>query len=93
MFPTFVPMTDPHLAASLKVGAIAAVVYEVSKQSDLLGFSEDVQDDLRTAHAALNHAACTLMDVAIRNNDTERALNQYKALAVKALTDAIGGAA
>jgi hypothetical protein len=73
MLLTFVPMTDPHLAASLKVGDVAGSIYKMTKGAESLGFPESVIGDLKIAHAALNRAAGTLMNFAIRNNDPERA--------------------
>jgi|GEM_PF-6252196 len=81
---TFVPMTDQHLAASLSVGAAAGSVYKISKQADALAFPKAVIGDLEIAHAALNRAAATLMNVAIRNHDVGRAMNHYTAMAAEA---------
>lgn len=72
MFPTFVPMTDPNLTASLKVGEVAGAIYKMTKGAEALGFPEAVIGDLKSAHAALNRAACTLMDAAISSSDPQR---------------------
>jgi hypothetical protein len=85
----FVPMTDKHLAASLEVGESAGKVYKMSTGAEALGFPEAVLGDLRIAHAALNRAAVSLMNIAIRNNDPDRAAAHYTAMAA----EAAGGAA
>jgi hypothetical protein len=90
---TFVPMTDKHLAASLEVGESAGKVYKMAKGAEALGFPEAVLGDLRIAHAALNRAACSLMGVAIRDNDPSGAVAHYSAMAVEAGREASGGAA
>ena len=86
---TFVPQTDQHLAASLRVGELAGKLYPLAKTAAIAQFPEAIQADLAEAHAALNRAALALIEIAIAKDAAGQAIEHYTDLAAQAQ----GGAA